>query len=196
MNYVRDGHGVGVVQSRTSLGSEVILSTTEEVLRRHGPSKATVVDVARALGVSHTAVYRYFPSKAALREAVARRWLNRANDELLAVVGDSRLASPDRPRAWLVTLFTVKRTSLEMAQSRAIALILTRWRTRKTTPGSSRTRDTVRRSDADHTDVVASALVELVFQFGVAQREENRSRSANSGSNQSGCRSNATRGSR
>jgi AcrR family transcriptional regulator len=110
LNYVRDGHSVGVVQSQTSLGSEAILSTTEEVLRRHGPSKATVVDVARALGVSHTAVYRYFPSKAALREAVARRWLNRADDELLAVVGDSRLASADRLRAWLVTLFTVKRT--------------------------------------------------------------------------------------
>jgi AcrR family transcriptional regulator len=98
------------VQSQTSLGSEVILSTAEEVLRRHGPSKATVVDVARALGVSHTAVYRYFPSKAALREAVARRWLKHVNDELLAVVGESRLASPDRLRAWLVTLVTVKRT--------------------------------------------------------------------------------------
>lgn len=110
MNYVRDGHSVGGVQSQTSLGSEVILSTAEEVLRRHGPSKATVVDVARALGVSHTAVYRYFPSKAALREAVARRWLKHVNDELLAVVGESRLASPDRLRAWLVTLFTVKRT--------------------------------------------------------------------------------------
>jgi AcrR family transcriptional regulator len=92
------------------LDSATILSATEEVLRRHGPAKATVVDVARSLGVSHTAVYRHFPSKAALREAVTRRWLNRANDDLLAVAGDSRLAPPDRLRRWLVTQFTVKRT--------------------------------------------------------------------------------------
>ena len=39
------------------------------MLRRR-PAKATVVDVARALGVSHGSVYRHFPTKAALREAV------------------------------------------------------------------------------------------------------------------------------
>jgi hypothetical protein len=32
-----------------------ILATAEEVIRRFGPAKATVVDVARALGVSHAA---------------------------------------------------------------------------------------------------------------------------------------------
>jgi AcrR family transcriptional regulator len=110
LKFVRDGNSVSGVQSQTPLDSATILSATEEVLRRHGPSKATVVDVARSLGVSHTAVYRHFPSKAALREAVARRWLNRANDDLVAIAGDSRLAPPDRLRGWLVTLFTVKRT--------------------------------------------------------------------------------------
>jgi AcrR family transcriptional regulator len=32
-----------------------ILATAEDVIRRFGPAKATVVDVARALGVSHAA---------------------------------------------------------------------------------------------------------------------------------------------
>ena len=54
------------------LTPERILEATEEVLRRYGPAKATVVDVARALGVSHGSVYRHFPTKAALREAVTR----------------------------------------------------------------------------------------------------------------------------
>jgi AcrR family transcriptional regulator len=64
------------------LTSERILQAAEEVLRRHGPAKANVVDVARALGVSHGSVYRHFPSKQALREAVTRRWLEQFHGEL------------------------------------------------------------------------------------------------------------------
>ena len=48
------------------------------MLRRYGPAKTKVVDVARALGVSHGSVYRHFASKAALRDAVAERWLARS----------------------------------------------------------------------------------------------------------------------
>src|ERR1700710_404864 len=57
------------------LTPERILEVTEDVLRRYGLAKATVVDVARALDVSHGSVYRHFPSKASLRDAVAKRWL-------------------------------------------------------------------------------------------------------------------------
>ena len=59
------------------LTRERILEAAEDVLRRFGPSKATVVDVARALGVSHGSVYRYFASKAELRDAVTQIWLSR-----------------------------------------------------------------------------------------------------------------------
>ena len=45
-----------------------------------------MVDVARALGVSHGSVYRHFASKAALREAVIERWLPRISAPLAAVV--------------------------------------------------------------------------------------------------------------
>ena len=64
------------------LTPERILEVTEDVLRRFGLAKATVVDVARALDVSHGSVYRHFPSKASLREAVAKRWLERVNAPL------------------------------------------------------------------------------------------------------------------
>jgi AcrR family transcriptional regulator len=59
-----------------------ILDAAEEVLRRYGPTKATVLDVARALDVSHGSVYRHFPSKVALRDAVAERWLARVSGPL------------------------------------------------------------------------------------------------------------------
>ena len=97
------------MRSGTALDAETILTATEDVLRRHGPEKATVLDVARALGVSHASIYRHFPSKASLREAVTRRWLNRAHEHLAVVAADTRLAAPERLRAWLTALFASKR---------------------------------------------------------------------------------------
>jgi len=65
-----------------------ILETAKEVLRRYGPAKANVVDVARALGVSHGSVYRHFPSKAVLRDAVTERWLASISAPLAAVADE------------------------------------------------------------------------------------------------------------
>jgi AcrR family transcriptional regulator len=59
----------------TPLTLDRIVSAAEDVLRRFGPDKATVVDVARALGVSHAAVYRHVATKAQLRELVVGRWV-------------------------------------------------------------------------------------------------------------------------
>ncbi|MEU3856281.1 TetR/AcrR family transcriptional regulator [Streptomyces sp. NPDC028722] len=90
------------------LTAERILEATEEVLRRHGPAKATVVDVARALGVSHGSVYRHFRTKAALREAVTKRWLDRTCRSLAGTAAEDR--DPEaRLRAWLTELFDAKR---------------------------------------------------------------------------------------
>jgi len=91
------------------LDADTILSATEDVIRRYGPAKATVVDVARALGVSHTAVYKHFPSKAALRDAVTRRWLGRDREALAVIAGDTALRPPQRLRAWLAAMLAAKR---------------------------------------------------------------------------------------
>ncbi|GKQ36371.1 TetR family transcriptional regulator [Streptomyces sp. A012304] len=92
-----------------TLTAERILEATEEVLRRHGPAKATVVDVARALGVSHGSVYRHFRTKAALREAVTKRWLDRTSQALAGIAADERRDPGERLRAWLAALFEAKR---------------------------------------------------------------------------------------
>ena len=89
------------------LTPERILEVTEDVLRRFGLAKATVVDVARALDVSHGSVYRHFPSKASLREAVARRWLDRVSAPLTAITNDAGPA-PARLESWLRTLCSAK----------------------------------------------------------------------------------------
>ena len=89
------------------LTPERILEVTEDVLRRFGLAKATVVDVARALDVSHGSVYRHFPSKASLREAVAKRWLDRVSAPLKSIA-EERGPAPDRLERWLRTLCTAK----------------------------------------------------------------------------------------
>ncbi|GLW74829.1 TetR family transcriptional regulator [Kitasatospora phosalacinea] len=91
------------------LTAERILDTAEDVLRRYGPAKATVVDVARALGVSHGSVYRHFGTKAALREAVAERWLHRVSAPMAAVADDPARPAPERLRHWIRTLNATKR---------------------------------------------------------------------------------------
>ncbi len=89
------------------LTADQILAASEDVLRRYGPAKATVVDVARELGVSHGSVYRHFPSKAALRDAVAERWLAGVSEPLAAIA--ERSGSPKkRLRDWLDQLVSAK----------------------------------------------------------------------------------------
>jgi AcrR family transcriptional regulator len=92
-----------------TLTPERILEATEDVLRRFGPAKATVVDVARALGVSHGSVYRHFATKAALREAVTQRWLDRTHEALETFAADSAGDAAERLGRWLDGLFAAKR---------------------------------------------------------------------------------------
>lgn len=86
---------------------EDILDATEEVLRAYGPEKTNVVDVARALDVSHGTIYRHFSSKDALRDAVTRRWLQRV-EQPLAAIGREEGPAKERLRRWLNTLIEIK----------------------------------------------------------------------------------------
>ncbi len=91
-----------------TLTREKILDAAEDVLRRYGPSKATVVDVARALGVSHGSVYRHFAGKAELRDAVVQIWLSRMNGPLEAIAAEDGLLA-ERLHRWLRELSLLKR---------------------------------------------------------------------------------------
>jgi AcrR family transcriptional regulator len=92
----------------TVLTRKQILDTAEDVLRRYGPAKATVADVARALRVSPGSIYRHFPTKTALREAVTRDWLDRIHAGL-DEIATSDAPAPERLRLWLNTLFDAKK---------------------------------------------------------------------------------------
>ena len=70
------------------------------------------MDVARALDVSHGSVYRHFPSKASLREAVAKRWLDRLSAPLLKIAEAYSGPAPARLEKWLRTMFAIKHKRL------------------------------------------------------------------------------------
>lgn len=90
------------------LTQDKILEAAQQVLRRFGPAKTTVVDVARALGVSHGSVYRHFASKAELLDAVVEHWLQRVS-EPLGVIASGDGPPRERLRQWLATLIAIKR---------------------------------------------------------------------------------------
>jgi AcrR family transcriptional regulator len=87
---------------------ERIVAAAEDLLRRHGPAKTTVTDVARSLGMSHANVYRHFASKTALQEAVAERWLARISEPLARIVSGSGNAE-EKLSAWVNGLIRAKR---------------------------------------------------------------------------------------
>ncbi len=88
---------------------ERILDATVELLRRHGPGKTGVVDVARALDMSHSNVYKHFASKSALFDAVAERWLALVMAPLTKIAADKKTPAPKRLKQWVRTLAELKR---------------------------------------------------------------------------------------
>src|SRR3954471_12023279 len=92
----------------TPLTRDRILNTAEDVIRRFGPAKATVVDVARALGVSHAAVYRHVATKAELRDLVVGQWLEATMLPLRTIVALADPA-PQRLRSLFDALIAIKR---------------------------------------------------------------------------------------
>ena len=90
------------------LTRERIVAAAEDVVRRFGPAKATVVDVARVLGVSHAAVYKHVATKAELRDLVVAQWAEATMPSLRAIASEPGPAA-QRLRRLLDALIAVKR---------------------------------------------------------------------------------------
>ncbi len=98
-----------MTKNELPLSKEEILDAAEQVLRRYGPDKTSVVDIAKVLQVSHGTLYRHFESKAALREAVTSRWLHTSIAiPLEAIASENDGSAAERLRLWLETLIQTK----------------------------------------------------------------------------------------
>jgi len=95
-------------QPDTPLTIDRIIATAEDVVRRFGPDKATVSDVARALGVSHAAVHKHVGTKSELRDLVVGRWMAVMMPPLREIVVE-RGPAQKRLRRLMETLMAIKR---------------------------------------------------------------------------------------
>jgi AcrR family transcriptional regulator len=80
-----------------------ILSVAEEHFRRVGYAKTAVADIAAELGMSSANVYRFFPSKSAINEAICSRMLAECHVMMRAIVDGPGSASA-RLRALLLAM--------------------------------------------------------------------------------------------
>src|SRR5437870_12366568 len=62
-----------------------IIETAETLFRRLGFAKTAVADIAAELGMSPANVYRFFPSKNAIVEAICQRCLSELDEKAWAV---------------------------------------------------------------------------------------------------------------
>src|SRR5438309_3079301 len=62
-----------------------IMETADALFRRLGFAKTTVADIAAELGMSPANVYRFFPSKVAIVEAICHRCLAEVDEKAWAV---------------------------------------------------------------------------------------------------------------
>lgn len=72
---------------------ELILNKAEELFCRFGPMRTTVAEIARALRMSPANVYKFFPTKHAIIEAVGARFMTAIRHDLVP------LMAADKP-AW------------------------------------------------------------------------------------------------
>lgn len=99
-----------MTKNELPLSKDEILDAAEQVLRRYGPDKTSVVGIAKVLQVSHGTLYRHFASKAALREAMTSRWLHTSIVmPLEAIASETGGSAVERLRLWVESLIQTKR---------------------------------------------------------------------------------------
>lgn len=88
-----------------------ILTVASEHLRKFGLKRFTVVAVAEEAGMTHANVYRYFPSRVALIDAVVDVWL-KATERRLADVVDGPDPADDKLERLILALAKANRDLL------------------------------------------------------------------------------------
>jgi len=90
---------------------ERIMETAETLFRRLGYAKTTVADIAAELRMSPANVYRFFPSKTAIVQAICQRCLNEL-DEKVWTIARSKGSASDRLERLELEVFAYHKENL------------------------------------------------------------------------------------
>ncbi|MCX7323253.1 MAG: TetR family transcriptional regulator [Hyphomicrobiales bacterium] len=88
-----------------------LLALASEHLRLMGAKRLTVVAIAEAAGMTHANVYRYFPSKEALIDAVVDAWI-KSVETRLSDIADGPDPSDDKLERMILALARANRDGL------------------------------------------------------------------------------------
>jgi AcrR family transcriptional regulator len=100
-----------------------IMESAEALFRRLGFAKTAVADIAADLGMSPANVYRFFPSKNAIVEAICQRCLSELEAKAWAVVRSKAPAPQRLERLFLAILAYNKENLLEEQRVHEVVLV-------------------------------------------------------------------------
>jgi AcrR family transcriptional regulator len=95
-----------------AISPDKILDAARAQIRRHGQAKTNIVDIAKALGTSHTTIYRHFRSKAQVFDAIVANTMKDEEDLAQAFVRSTEPGS-ERLLGMVLALHRRKRERLE-----------------------------------------------------------------------------------
>ena len=90
---------------------QLILETARTLLRRFGADKLTVVDIARALDMSHANVYRFFKNKSEILDAIVDEWMSKM-EAFIEAIARRPISAADRIEAVVLELHRKRRQKL------------------------------------------------------------------------------------
>ena len=100
-----------------------IMATAEALFRRLGFAKTAVADIAAELRMSPANVYRFFPSKNAIVEAICQRCLSELEEKAWAVARTKAPAAERLERLFLEILAYNKENLLEEQRVHEVVLV-------------------------------------------------------------------------
>jgi AcrR family transcriptional regulator len=100
------------MQSATASDTrQLILENARTLLRRFGADKLTVVDIARALDMSHANVYRFFKNKSEILDAIVDEWMSKM-EAFIEAIAERPVSAADRIEAVVLELHRKRRQKL------------------------------------------------------------------------------------
>ena len=100
-----------------------IMETAETLFRRLGYAKTAVADIASELRMSPANVYRFFPSKTAIVQAICQRCLNELDEKVWTIARSKALANERLERLLLETFTYHKENLLEEQKVNDIVMV-------------------------------------------------------------------------